>query len=162
MGRDGGLHVVEGVYLAAVERLHDVADLEPGGGGRAIGLDLVDPGRGRGLAEKGEQAGENHDPQEEIGDRAGGDDGRAWTHLLVVEAPLALLVRHIGEGIGRRGRGFGVVAEKLHIAAERYGRDLPAGAMAVVETNQLWPEAERKGQNLHAGPAGAPQMAQLG
>jgi hypothetical protein len=84
------------------------------------------------------------DGQDEIGDRAGGDDGRTRSHPLVVEAAGALFRGHVGERFGRGRRGLGVVAEELHIAAERHRRDLPAGAVTVIETGEFRPEAERE------------------
>ena len=114
-----------------------------------------------GLPKKREQAGEDHDRQDEIGDRAGGDDRGARTDLLVMEAAGVLFRGHAGERLGRRRRGLAIVAEELHIAAERDRRDLPAGAMAVVETGQFRPETERESQHPHARPAGDQEMAEL-
>ena len=129
--------------------------------GGAAGFDLVDArGRAR-LAEEREQAGEDHDRQHEIGDRTGGHDGRARSDLLVVETAGALFLGHAGERFGRRRRGLALVAEELHIAAERDRRNLPAGAMAVVEADQFRAEAERERQHLHAGPAGDQEVAEL-
>ena len=58
-------------------------------------------------------------------------------------------------------RGLALVAEELDVAAERNGRHLPAGAVAVVEAEQFRAEAERERQDLHAGPAGDEEMAEL-
>ena len=74
------LHVGETVDPGASDIDDDVADLEARGRGRAAGLDHVDPrGRAR-LAVKGEQTGENHDGEDEICDRTGGND-RLWDKL---------------------------------------------------------------------------------
>ena len=54
-----------------------------------------------------------------------------------------------------------VVAEELDVAAERNGRELPAGAVAVVETDNLGPETERKRQHFDAAPARDQKMAKL-
>ena len=70
---------------------------KPAAAGGAVGLDLVDARRRARLAEEGEQAGENHDRQQEIRDRTGGDDGRARADFLVMEAACALLGGHAGE-----------------------------------------------------------------
>ena len=62
------------------------------------------------------------------------------------------LVRHAG-GI--------LVAEKLHVAAERNGGDLPAGAVAIGEAEQLRAETDGKDQHPHAAPARDQEMAEL-
>jgi hypothetical protein len=56
----------------------------------------------------------------------------------------ALLGRHGRELLGRWRRSLALVAEELDVAAERDRRDLPAGAMAIVEADQLRSETERK------------------
>jgi hypothetical protein len=61
-----------------------------------------------------------------------------------MEAALALFRRHAGERFTRRRGGLGVVTEEFHVATERDRRDLPAGAVAVVETEQFRAEAERE------------------
>ena len=60
------------------------------------------------------------------------------------------------------GHAGGVlVAEEFDVAAERDGGDLPAGAVAVVEAEQLRAEADGKRQDLDAAPAGDEEMAEL-
>src|SRR5262249_40958504 len=113
------------------------------------------------LAEEGEQARENHDRQNEIGDWTGGDDRRTRSDSLVVEAARLLFLGHARERLGRRRRGFGVVAEEFHITAERNRRDPPAGSMPVIEAGEFRTEPEREGQNLHTRPAGDQKMAEL-
>ena len=54
-----------------------------------------------------------------------------------------------------------LVAEELHIAAERDGRDLPARATAVVEAGDFGTEAERESQHPDAAQAGHQEMAKL-
>ena len=145
----------------AIDRGHDVAGLEAGRVGGTARLDLVDArGRAR-LAEEREQAGEDHDRQQEIGDRTGRHDRRARSDLLVMETARALFRGHVGERFGRRRRGLALVAEELDIAAERDRRNLPAGAVAVVETGEFRSEAERERQHLHAGPARNQEVAEL-
>jgi hypothetical protein len=63
----------------------------------------------------------------------------------VVETAGALFFGHVGEHVSRGRRSLGIVSEELHIAAERNRRDFPARAVAVVETNEFRPEAEREG-----------------
>ena len=103
----------------AVDCEHHVAGLEAGGGGGGIGLHGIDP-RGRRLpAIERENRGKDHDGQDEIGDRPGGDDGRAAPHRLVEEALAALGLGHAGDGgLVRHARGV-VIPKKLHVAAER-------------------------------------------
>ena len=78
-----------------------------------------------------------------------------------MEADLPLVRRHGLERIGGRRAGLGIIAEELDVAAERNGGHLPAGAVAVVETEQFRAEAKRKRQDLHPGPAGDEEMAKL-
>ena len=82
---DNPLHVGEVFDRLAVDRGHDVADLEAGRCRCTSYFDLVDSRRHVRFAEKGEQAGEDHDRQNEIGDRTGGDDRRARSDFLVME-----------------------------------------------------------------------------
>ena len=85
MNADDALHVREVADDLAIDNRDDVADLEAGAFSRAAGFDLVNA-RGRaGLAQEGEQTSENHDGQNEIRDRTGGDDRGARTNLLVME-----------------------------------------------------------------------------
>jgi hypothetical protein len=90
-----------------------------------------------------------------------GDDCRARTDLLAVETDLAFVLGHRRERVGGRSRGFGFIAEELHIAAERNGRDLPARAVTVVEAEKFRPEAERECEDLHAGPAGDEKVTEF-
>ena len=60
----------------------------------------------------------------------------------------------------RGARGI-VVAKELDVAAERDGRNLPAGAVPVVEADQFRTEADREGQHADAAPAGHQEVAKL-
>src|SRR4029079_9223024 len=84
MNADDALHVGETANGLAVDRRYHVADLKTRGRVGAIGFDLVDARRRARLAEEGEQAGEDHDREDEIRNRAGAADRRAWTDLLVM------------------------------------------------------------------------------
>jgi hypothetical protein len=161
IGADDPLHVGEALDLATVDGEHDVAGLEPRSGCRRIRLHCVDPGRGGLAAVKREDEGENHDRQDEIGDRAGDHDGGSTADRLVVEALAALLRVHAFDGglIGDARRVL--VAEKLHIAAQRNGRDLPAGAVTVGEAGEFRSETHRKSEHPHAAPAGDQEVAEL-
>ena len=137
IGADDALHVGEAFDRPAVDREHHIARLEPGRGGCGIGLHGIDP-RGRRLpAIDRENRRENHDGQDEIGDRPGRDDGRAAPDRLMEEAVAALGLGHVGDGGLVRHAGGVVIAKKLHIAAERNGRKLPAGAVAIVEARRV-------------------------
>ena len=82
--------------------------------------------------------------QNEIGNRTGGNDRSTRAHALVVEGAATLFGGQVGERLGRRRRGLGVIAQELHVATERHRGDLPARAMTVVEAGKLRPEAERE------------------
>ena len=72
----------------AVDGRNHVAALKARCGGGAAGLYGIDPRRRARLAEKCEQAGKDHDRQNEIRNRTGSDDRRARSYFLVMEAAL--------------------------------------------------------------------------
>ena len=74
---DDALHLAEALDGLAVDADHPVARQEAGPLGGAARIDDIDLGGGDALAEQGENGGEDDDGEEEIGDRTGGDDGRA-------------------------------------------------------------------------------------
>ena len=77
------------------------------------------------------------------------------------EALLAVGLAHAGKrGLVRRA-GRAVVAEELHIAAERHRRELPAGAVAVIEAGQFGAEADRKYHHLDAAPPRHQEVPEL-
>ena len=158
---DDALHVGEASDRVAVDCRHDVADLKAGRRRGTPRLHFIDARRRARLAEKREQTGKDHDRQNEIGDRTGGHDRRARSDFLVVEAARALFFGHAGERFGRRRRGLALVAEELDVATERDRRNLPARAVAVVETGEFRTKAERERQNLYAGPAGNQEMTEF-
>ena len=75
--RDDPLHLRETVDPCAVDRHHGIARLEAGLRRGAARRDAVDPRGGDLLAVQHENAGEDHDGENEIGDRTGGHDRRA-------------------------------------------------------------------------------------
>ena len=82
-------------------------------------------------------------------------------HRLMEEALAALGLGHARDrGLVRHARGV-VIAEKLHVAAERNGRKLPAGSVAVVEADEFRTETHRKSQHPHAAPARDQEVAEL-
>src|ERR1700722_8543313 len=144
MNADDALHIGEASDRLFVDRRYDVADLKAGRRCGAGGLDLVDARGGAGLAEKREQAGEDHDRQKEIGDWTGGHNRGPPPHILVVEAAGALFLGHVAECFGGRRGSLALVPEELDVAAKRDGRDLPPGAKTVVEPGQFRSKAERE------------------
>ncbi len=80
---------------------------------------------------------------------------------LVHEADRLLGLGHGGGGllVGHARRI--VVAEEFHIAAERNRRDLPAGAVAVVEADDFGAKTDRERQYLDTAQAGHQKMAKL-
>ena len=71
----------------------------------------------------------------------------------------ASVMRRGGSLIGRARRIL--VAEKFHIAAEGNCGNLPAGAIAVVESGDLGAEANGEHQHLDAAPARHQKMTKL-
>ena len=155
------LHVGEALDRPAIDGDDQIAGLESGGGGGAVGLDRVDPRRRARLAKDHEEGGENHDGKYEIRHRAGHHDRRPTRDRLMHEAVPALFLAHGGKR-RRIGNARGIlVTEEFYIAAERNGGDLPSGVVAIIEAEQLRAEADRKDQDLDAAPAGDQEMAEL-
>src|SRR3982750_3475273 len=70
-------------------------------------------------------------------------------------------LRHLADGVGvRHARGV-LVAEELHVAAERNRRDLPARAVAIVKAEQLGPKSDREGEHAHAAPSRDQKVPEL-
>jgi hypothetical protein len=147
------LHVRESLDPAPIDREHEIPVLEAGGFRGAAGLDLVDESGSARLAVEDEHGREQDDREDEIGDRARRDDGGPLGNVLVREADLAFGLVHGGERrLVRHARGV-LVAEEFHIAAQRDGGELPTGAVAVREADELAAEADREHQDPHAAPA---------
>ena len=158
---DDALHVGEAFDLLAVDGEDDVARLEAGGCRSAPRLHGIDAGAGRLLADDHENGGENHDRQNEIGDRPGRHHRGAGGDRLVDEAVLLFGLGHRRGGlVVGHARGV-VVAEEFHVAAERHRGDFPARAVAVVEADDLGAEADGKGEHADAAPARHQEVAEL-
>ena len=126
------------------------------------GCTRIHPRGGGLLAENRENAGENRDRQNEIRDRPGRDHGRARADRLVDKADRLFFLascRRAAAMIGHAGRIF--IAEEFHVAAQRNRRDLPAGAVAVVETARFRARIRWKTQHSDAAPARHQKMAKL-
>ena len=149
------------ILLPSIDE-HEVAGLEAGGRRGAVRLHGIDArGAWSACRQIMKMRGKDHDRQDEIGDRPGRHDRGARADRLVEEADLALRLGHAGDGrLVGHARGV-VVAEELHVAAERDGGELPAGAVAVVEADEFRAETDRKSQHPHAAPARDQEVAEL-
>ncbi|MCW0417733.1 hypothetical protein NB689_003487 [Xanthomonas sacchari] len=149
-GGDGQLHggLAPGGDVAVADADDALARLESGLLRQALGA--ADDGRVVLLADHEHRPKQRH-AQDQVGDGAGGDDGDALPHALVVE------------GLRTLGRGHLALAfvEHLHVAAERNRGDRELGAVAVVARPQRLAEAHREAQHLDPAAAGDPEMAEL-
>ena len=80
-----------------------------------------------------------------------------WAAKVTARSPGAICD---GRRRGLRAGGVGVAME-LDVAAERDGGEPPARAVPVREADDLGPEPEREGVDLHAAPAADEEMAEL-
>src|SRR4051794_15317971 len=158
---DDPLHVGEARDRTAVDGEDEVAGLESGTLGGAADLNHVDA-RGEDLApvHVGD-AGEDRDREQEIRDRARRDDQGSLENGLVVEADGAFGRAHLGQARRIRHARAVDVAGELDVAAERDRRELPAGAVAVGEADELGPETDREGVDADAAPAADEEMPEL-
>ena len=74
----------------------------------------------------------------------GDDDRGALGHGLGRETDRPLLRAHPRDGFRIGHAGAVGVAVELHVAAERNGAELPAGAVAVVEADSSGPKPSEK------------------
>ncbi len=139
----------------------DVARLKSGGRGGAVRLHRVDARAHRLLAVDHEDRGKNDDGQDEIRQRPGHHDGRALAHRLKEEAFGAFAIVHGFEPRRFRNACGILVAEEFHIAAERNGRDLPAGAVPIVKAAEFGTKTDGKHQNPHAAQARDHEVPEL-
>ena len=157
MRNDEVLDVIEARDGMVIDSGDAVADLEAGLGGGAVGDDLADHGLGDGAADSGIQRGEQHGREHDVRNRSRGHHDGARPHLLLVEGLTRQPQRpHIG------GHIVGpLLAVQLHIAAEGNPGELPQRATPVLPGSQRAAEADRKGFDMHAPPAGGEVMAEL-
>ncbi len=121
-----------------------------------MGHHFADHGQLHLAADNGEQAGEQHDGQQEIGQRPGGGDEGALAHRLG-----AVRFRR-PEGLAGGFRlclRVGGHAVHLHIATERQDGDFPFGAMPVHPGFQRRAKAQGERLHTHATPARRQIMA---
>jgi hypothetical protein len=86
---------------------------------------------------------------------------QARRQRLALEGARPLGRRHLLQGCPGGHAGAVLVIEELDVAAERDPCEAPAGAIPVIESEDFAPEADGKGLDLHAAPAGDQKMAEL-
>src|SRR5471032_167337 len=123
---------------------------QPGLGRHAVCFNCADD-RAHLLAAHHGQDPEEHDCQEEIGDRAGCDNGDTLTNGLTVEGLVQLIYRYLA---------FTLV-EHLDVAAQRNGRNHEFSAPTVVPTQQRHAETDGKAQHLDAATTRDPKVAEF-
>ena len=158
---DDPLHVLEALDRPAVDAGDHVARLKACRRRRHVGHDLAHNRSDRAHADRQVDARVDGDREQEVGNRAGADDGGALPQGLGLERTAALLRRHVGERL-RRGLARGVlVIEKLDVAAERDPGEAPARALAVGEAEDLPAEADGERLDRYPAPARDDEVAEL-
>src|SRR5271156_4740249 len=155
------LHLGEIVDAMPVDGEDKITGHESGLFRRTARLNRINSRAHRLLAVDHENHGKDHDGQEKIRQRPGDDDGRTFGYRLEHETFSAFLRIHAGSlrRVGHTCRIF--IAKKLHEAAQRNGRDLPARPVAIIEANDFRTKADGEDQNPHPAPAGDEKMAKL-
>src|SRR5690606_6368664 len=135
--RDEPLYVREGLDRRSVDPDETVARLETGGRRGAVRPHLGNGRLGNEAAVGSEHHRQHGNRQDEIEGGTGEDGQRALPDRLKVERDLALgrgeMLEFLVVGLADDAH----VADELHVAAERYGRELPARAAPVVEADEL-------------------------
>ena len=149
---DDPLNVLEALDLVAVDSQELVACHEARSLGRRVGLYVADHGGREGLADEGEEPGQEKDGEEEVGQGAGGHDPAALAQALGRKGHRPLLGRHLCDRRVGHARGIDV-AEHLHIAAERYETEFPACLGPIGPSEDL--RAEADGKDFDADPVAA-------
>src|SRR5205814_10011563 len=80
---------------------------------------------------------------------------------LVVKTVAAFRLAQLRDRLSVGHAGRVLVADEFHIAAERNGRELPAGAVAIGEAQKLAPEPDRKNLHPNAAPPRHEKMAEF-
>jgi hypothetical protein len=165
--RQAGAHrrdapqILEAVDLLAIDGENDVARLDARLRGWRACQHAANPGGQCVLTHDREGCGEDQDRENEIGDRAGGDDHRAIDHGLAGQRAAPLRLRHPPDALVVRGAGDVGVPMEFHVAAERKGGEAPPRAMAVDAGVEFGAEAEGERVDLHAAPAAHQIMTKL-
>ena len=155
------LHSAEARNRSAVDRQDEVARLEPGSLAGAAGNQGPNARREDRAAVEGENARENRNRQDEIGEWTGEDDGRSLPDRLSGEGHRTLGLRHVCDAFGVRHARAIRIAMKLDVTAERDCRNAPARAVTIDPREKLRSEADRERVHLHAAPAADKEMAKL-
>ena len=140
---------------------HEIARLEARRFGSALSHDSADTRLLHRLAVMIDDPAENHQRQQQVGDRPGHDDGCALPHLLPTQRRCFFSFRH-GQGRLSVGHAGPIgVAVKLDIASQRYPGQPPARAFPVGKPPKFRPDANRKHLDLDAAPAPDKKMTHL-
>ncbi len=158
---DDALHVGETLDFLAIDRGYQIAGLKSGRLRRAGRLHRVDQCTRGLLADRHENGSKNGDRQHEVRDRPGSDDRRARAHRLKHEAVIAIGIRHRRRSSLIRYACRIVVAEELHITAERNCGNFPARPVAIIEAGDFGAKSDREYEHLDAAQAGHQEMTKL-
>src|SRR6185369_2732779 len=158
---DGALQIGKVADRRAVDRLHDVAGLQPGRRRGAAFDDRVDPGGHHVAAENAENGREDGYRENEIRNRASGDDGRTFGNVLSGKRATLVLRRHLRQRIAIGAAHLVIVAQEADVAAERDQRQPPPRPRTVVEAEEFRTEADRKYFDRHTAPARDEEVAEL-
>src|SRR5258708_7692663 len=104
---------------------------------------------------------EDHDRQDEICDRAGGNNRRTLIERLKLKRVWALIARQLFRqlAIGRARRVR--IAKEFHVAAERDPRDLPSRSMPVEPTYNCGTKSDGKSLDFDAAGSRHGKVAEL-
>ncbi len=133
--------------------------LKPAACAGEFGHQRLDPRLGHLLADEPEHQREDDDREQEVGDRPRRHDGRARRQRLGLERALPLGRRQALQAVARGEAGGVLVVQELDVPAKRQPGEAPAGAVPVVEAEDLPAEADGELLHLHAAPARDQKMA---
>ena len=153
------LKLFKAVDRIPIDRLDEVAGLKPGRRRRTVGLDSADARQMLHPAKGHEHAGEDHEGQNEIGDRP--RQPRSPRGCATAARPRSTSGRPMGRSSAARHAGGVGVAVELDISPERQRADPPAGAARVHPGEQLRTEAERESVDFDAAPSSDQIVPQL-
>ncbi len=150
VAQDQPVQVLEAFHRLAIHREHRVARADAGLGGGRCGRRLAQH-RFQDRRAGHEQAPEQQDGEQEIGQGSGRDDGGAGAQGLAVEG--------LVEGLGRH-RGLALV-QHLDVTAQGDGGQRPLGLVPVGAAGDDLAETHGKTQDLDAGQARHQVVAEL-
>ena len=153
--------MAESSDLIAINGGNQIAGLHTGQFGCTVFNNSADNRIGYALAEQRIERRKNNNGENEIGDRACGNDNGALPKRLEKQRVAARIVRQFFQFFSIGRAGFVFVTEKLHIAAERQPADFPLRAVLVMPTGNGAPETNREYLNAHATATGSIKMAEF-